>query len=211
MITQRKLILVCGLSATGKSRGADYVMNLFPREDPRFFDMDEVREKTWGERAKNLTSEEHRFKNKLTRNEVQKAFVLGARIVVLNMVMPSKNSHQKPFVEMVRETERMLSQIEFEREVGGWDPGPHPDAYKITIDVRALWFDCDQETARKRLEERAKNPHVSDLTDIKIWLRNKATFEPPDGENYPFIRVDTTDESVDAEQRRQTAIKDFVI
>lgn len=201
----RKLILVCGLSATGKSRWCGYVLHLlYSRgENPKFFDIDEVREQTWGERARSLTAAEHRFKNEVTCFEVKKAFILGAEVVLLNMVMPTKRLHQQPFMEMVRDTERILNEIRVDR-------GQEIEPVKVKIDVRAIWCDCNEETARRRLAERAKGTHVSDLNDIKVWLDNKSWFEPPDEENYPYIWIDTSHESVAAEQIRVEQVSQFL-
>ena len=191
------------MSVTGKSRLCEYILHLLHshHEDPQFFDIDEVREEIWGLRAKALTAAEHRFKNELTRNEVKKAFVLGAQTVLLNMVMPTERFHQRPFMEMVHDTERILTEIET-------DCGQPVE--RVKIEIRAIWCDCDEATARRRLAERAKGNHISDLSDIKVWLNNKSWFEPPDGKHYPFVRLDTSDVSPDAEQGRLRTVDEFL-
>ena len=204
----RKLILACGLSVTGKSHWCRVIMKIFKADQPQFFDIDEVRERTWGERARSLTREEHLFKNQLTRQEVQRAFVLGAKMVVLNMVMPTKEHHQKPFIAMIQETEGILSRIKKENE----QPTDPSGEAEVKIDIRAIWFDCNETCAAQRLRQRQICPSSSqsDLVQIEDWRKNRNWFEPPDGEFYSFIRIDTYNESLEADEERFKLIYNFV-
>ncbi|OGN02472.1 MAG: hypothetical protein A2655_01985 [Candidatus Yanofskybacteria bacterium RIFCSPHIGHO2_01_FULL_43_42] len=207
----KKLILVCGLGTTGKSYWSNIIMALLAPSNPVLIDLDEVRNRYWGDRALTLSDEEHIYKNKLTRQEVQRAFIVDrANVVIVNMTMLTKEGHQKPFMQMIQETEEILIRIEVESALKNLRIVP---AVVTPINVRALWMDCDLEATRRRLQARQSSHSVvaSDVLDIKVFEHGRKRFEPPDGEYYPYLRVDTSDESPEADRKRLVEIFDFVV
>lgn len=174
-----KIILFCGVAATGKSYWAEKVREALISENPAFVDLDEVRVANWGKEHV-LTDVEHLLKNEIARLEVKKELIIKrAKLIIFVATMLTENDHQKPFVEMVRETENLLEKISGSREM---------------IDIRAIWFDCDKETAEKRIKERGINLllSLSNVTNIKKWEYDKSRFEPPIGKYYPVLKIDTS-------------------
>lgn len=190
----RTVILVCGLGTTGKSYWTKMIAAFLNDMKPQIVDLDEVRTANWGQQ--HLSDIEHVFKNELTRMEVKKKFVIDkARVVILNMTMLTEEKHQKPFVEMLEDTSRVLGEIEGE---------------PVKIKIKAIWMDCDYKTTVRRIERKRQDPdNISDVIDVSVFENGRRQFEPP-GKYYPFIKIDTSDESPEATIQRAKEIFEFI-
>lgn len=177
----RRIILCCGLGTTGKSFWAERLFKHYESDRTHLVDLDEVRIANWG-RERQLTDEEHLFKNEILRLEVKKKFLIHqARIVVVNATMLTVERHQRPFVQMARE---------------------------IGAEIAAVLFTCSFETSKRRIEVRSMEPVLSDVVSVSVFEHGRKQFEPP--VLYPFIQIDTSDESALADERRWQEILEFL-
>ena len=177
----KRIILCCGLSAAGKSDWAKRLCEHFRFCD--YVDLDEVRVFNWGA-ERSLTSAEHLFKNEIMRLEVKKQFIIqGAELVIVNAVMLTVENHQKPFLEM---------------------------AAAVGAEIKAVWFTCDLATVERRLGFRKQHPSVSpsDIMDMADFERARVQFEAP--ALYPWVKIDTSDESPEADEQRWEQILQFL-
>lgn len=169
VIQNRTLVVICGLPTTGKTTLTQALKEHFVGEDYRFVAMDEVREKAWGSK-KSLTVTEHVYKNRLTEREAQNAFIVHeATCVFYDAVMLTCEAHQKPFMAMVRETERFLSQMQQEK-------GVSPATVKIR--VKCVWLTCPAEVIKARLEQRFADPVGPHSVNMDAWHALQRRFDP---------------------------------
>lgn len=189
---RRRIILLCGIGTTGKSHWSKILMAFLANENPVFVDLDEVRIKYWGDRI--LSDEEHLLKNSLARMEVMQQFVENAGTVIFNATTLTEKYHQIPLIETAQNTERILGVLKNK---------------PITIDVRAIWFDCSDEMSAVRLARRQNSDTSSNVTNNAVLERDKIRFQPP-GKYYPYIKIDTSDESAQADIDRFNQIIEFI-
>lgn len=92
-----------GLVFSGKSFFRTWVMDLPEYKDAVFVAMDDIRQRFWPTRSDtHITKTEHVFKNEATRFEVKTRLIVEKPLAVfLEMVMLTREVHQRPFVEMV--------------------------------------------------------------------------------------------------------------
>ena len=204
---EKKLFIICGLSATGKSYWANVIMDMLKDNNSALVDFDIIREETWGKRAKNLVKEEHWFKNELTRNAIRKAFVVDEVKTVVTIVSMSTREQKIDMMNMVWKTEKTLTEILRQRREKECKKSEGEEA---KIKVLALWFDCDDKTAEKRLARRksGEEPSPSDLTEMSVWLGNKSWFDKPDGRFYPYVRIDTSEETIESDEKIKSQLRD---
>lgn len=200
---KKKVFLFCGLGTTGKSYWTNRVLKRVSNQrNIIVVDLDQVRIQNWGNHK--LSDAEHLFKNKLALIEVQKAFVVQkAETVILNMTMLTQKKHQVPFIKMLQETQEILGKIK---------NGTASNPTKYSIEILALWMDCNFAATKRRIRARQINlgDTVSNVVDVAVFERDKARFEPPDGNLYPYIRVNTSNESRQADLKRQKRIFKFL-
>lgn len=192
-IKDRQIIVCSGLMGAGKTQ---LLMQLYPdyaKGNTRLVRMDEVQEKYWGEFRKGqlLTHTERIYRNELTRNEIKNALIIdGAETVFVELPMLTRRNHQRPFVEMVRNTQSYLQAIERERSGNMEITGPE-------INLKVLLLYCSPETIRRRLAERQGetgiNPDALDMEDFLIAARQ---FEFPDKTTYLPFPINTSDPTI---------------
>lgn len=150
-----------------------------------------------------MTPQERIYAEELLRVDVERAILAGGfDKIFLDASMRSREKHQESFVAMVRKVERLLGLIAGENadRQGLLPPVPAP-----RVELQVVFLYCDFETLRRRMAAR-----WPDLPPDQIPPPVLETFpgiELP--EAYPFLAVDTSDETPDAERRRIEKIKNF--
>lgn len=194
---QTNNITVCvisGLTFSGKSFLSNWLITQPEFKDVCQVAMDDVRQQVWGN--KSLTCTEHVFKNELTRNIVKaKIIVERPRMIFLEMVMLTREYHQKPFLEMVQSASRYADRIQNEKGEG-----------KVDIKFRCVLLYCDLETVSRRIQYRLKgNATGADVFDLQGYLDDAEEFELPC--DYAPLPINTSDESAESVKK----IRDEVI
>ncbi|MBI2098125.1 MAG: hypothetical protein HYT49_00470 [Candidatus Wildermuthbacteria bacterium] len=210
----RKRILVVvfsGLVYSGKSFFRNWVMSLPEYKDAVLVSMDDTREFLWpGRSDAHITRTEHVFKNEATRFVVKaKLIVERPQVLFLEMMMLTRDSHQRPFVEMIHDAKRYLQAIE--REEAERDGVLVPDM-PIAVDFRCFYFYCDLAAVRRRIQYRLQevgNPTNASVFDLEGFLRSARQVEiPPFG--YTPLYVNTADESPKALARQRAEVLAFL-
>ena len=108
----RTVLILSGLEYSGKSYLLKRLLDRPELADAKAFPTDPIRIELYGDRADtHVTKHEHIFKNEVGRFRMLKALVLGARVVVSEAVMLTRQNHQLPMVEMVRQACRYVRNI----------------------------------------------------------------------------------------------------
>ena len=179
---QRRILICCGITTGGKSYWQEKIREALDLPRNYGVDLDEVRVENFG-RERRLTDEEHLFKNELVRIEVKKRFIIDkAETVIVGAVMLTIRNHQLPMVEM---------------------------AESLEAKIYGLWFVCSSEASEQRLAARRSDPNtLCDVTTMEGLEKGAKRFEPP--ALYPFIQIDTSDESPEADAERLRQIFEFI-
>ena len=180
-MTGRRIILFCGLGTSGKDFWAQRVLKQLAFKSV-FVGIAQARRTYWGA-SEQMTDADHLLKNEITLLEVKKQFVIWS---------------------MVRATEVLLAQkaAELAKRSG-------VAVETQSIAVRAVWMMCDHETTLRRLQARqaGANPDGGLLT-LSEFEKGKTRFQEP--VLYPSIQIDTSDERVEADVKRENVIMQFV-
>jgi len=203
-----------GLVFSGKSFFRNWVMSLPEYKDAVFASADAVRQRLYGDRSDtHITKTEHVFKNEATRFEVKTRLIIERpSAVFLEMVMLTREAHQKPFVEMVESVNWYLQTIE--RETTERDGQSIPDS-PVKVDFRCIYFYCDLEAVKRRIGYRQQelktvgNVSNASVFDFDGFLRGARQIEiPPAG--YTPLYLNTSDESPEALTRQRQEILFFL-
>lgn len=173
--------------------------------------MDKIRTQLYGERADtDITATEHLFKNEVTRYEILKLLVCGVPTVLNESVMLTVSKHQEPFVQMISKAQGYVEAIECEQYKQRGLPLPlHP----TKVNLRVLLFFASPEViairaARGHTEERTES--FASFSNLRGMWNAVRQFEFPDNRHYSPLLVDTTDESLSAEEERMAEIQEFL-
>lgn len=216
MLKDRRILVgvFSGLVFSGKSFFRTWVMSLPEYKDTVFVAMDDVRQRFWPTRSDtHITKTEHVFKNEATRFEVKtKLIVERPPAVFLEMVMLTREAHQRPFVEMVKSADWYLQAIE--REEAERDGKPTPES-PITVDFRCIYFYCDLETVKRRIGYRQRELEtVGNITSASVFdfdgflCVTRQIEIPPLG--YIPLYLNTSDESQEALNRQRNEVLSFL-
>lgn len=179
---KRRIVLCSGLMCSGKSYWQEKIRMALGLAPKFVIEQDEVRVQNWG-RERKLTAQERALSFKLVRVEVEKRFIIDdALTVIVGAVMPTVERHQVPMVLLAQE---------------------------LSARVYGLWFVCNREVLQCRLAVKQRDPKtICDITtmdEVDYWAER---FEPP--QRYPFLKVDTSDESPEADAVRLQQILEFI-
>jgi hypothetical protein len=209
----RSLILFCGLGTSGKDYWAEKVMGWFAADFPHcktvFVGISQARRQYWG-KSEEMTDADHLLKNEITLLEVKKQFVIfGADVVVLNMTMLTA-AHQIPFTRVLHETEVLLGRKHRETLARSQKRSIEEIPFvPFKIAFRAFWMTCDYEATVRRIEARQKGERPGGgLVTLSEFKKGQERFEPP--AYYPYVKIDTSDESAEADARRETIIREYI-
>ena len=212
---QRILVGVfSGLVFSGKSFFRTWVMSLPDYKDAVFVAMDDIRQRFWPKRSDtHIVKTEHVFKNEATRFEVKTKLIIERPLAVfLEMVMLTREAHQRPFVEMIKSVNEYLQTIG--REEPQRDGKPASES-PVEVDFRCIYFYCDLETVKRRIGYRQReletvgNIFNASVFDFSGFLRGAQQIEiPPAG--YIPLYLDTSDESEAALTRQREEILSFL-
>ncbi|OHB13715.1 MAG: hypothetical protein A3G05_02190 [Candidatus Zambryskibacteria bacterium RIFCSPLOWO2_12_FULL_45_14] len=203
-----------GLVFSGKSFFRNWVMGLPEYKDAVFVSADAVRNRLYGDRSDtHITKTEHVFKNEVTRSDVKtKLIVERPPAVFLEMVMLTREAHQRPFVEMVESANLYLQTIEQEEVQRDGKPVPESS---VKVDFKCVYFYCDLETVKRRVGYRQReletcgNVTNASVFDLNGFLRGAQQIEiPPVG--YTPLYLNTSDESEGALYRQHEEVLSFL-
>lgn len=202
-----------GLTLSGKSFFRNWAMDLPEYKNAMFVATDDVRQRLWSTRSGFLTKTEYLFNNEATRFEVKTRLIVEApSAVFLEMVMLTREAHQRPFVEMVQSANQYLWAIE--REEAARDGKPIPES-PITVDFRCIYFYCDMEAVKRRIGYRQReletigNASSTDVFNFDGFLLGARQIEiPPAG--YTPLYINTSDESQEALARQREEVLSFL-
>jgi len=175
------LVVICGLPTAGKTTLTNALkLDFLSRDGYEFVSLDEVREEAWGSKRK-LTDAEHLYKNRIAEREVQNAFIVrGAICVFYDAVMLTRERHQKPLMEMVRDTEDWLSKIQ--EEVGS--------PVDVKIRVKCIWLTCPRKIIEQRMGERWSDPLGAHSVNMDAWDDLQGRFK--NIVEFPYRQFDTS-------------------
>lgn len=209
----KKIVLFCGLGTSGKDFWAEKVLGWYKSEYPNlrvvFIGISQARKQYWG-KSEDMTDADHLLKNEITLLEIKKQFIVhGADVVVANMTMLTQNAHQLlPFIRMVSETELLMSRKS--REQRARQSGQTLEMIefeRVNIDLCVFWMVCKESISLVRLAKRMKEINQGGgLITVSEFRKGQQGFEPP-GNYYPYLKIDTSDESSGADVRREKIIR----
>lgn len=216
MLESRRILVgvFSGVVFSGKSFFRNWVMGLPEYRDAFFASADAVRQRLYGDRSDtHITKTEHVFKNETTRFEVKTRLIVEKPpAVFLEMVMLTREAHQRPFVEMVESANWYLQTIE--QEEAQRDSRPIPES-PVKVDFRCIYFYCDLEAVKRRIGYRQReletvgNVTSASVFDFDGFLRGARQVEiPPAG--YIPLYLNTSDESQEALNRQREEILSFL-
>lgn len=199
---QTNNITVCvisGLTLSGKSFLRNWLVAQPEFKDAHQLAMDDIRRQVW--KDKDLTCIEHIFKNELTRNALKTKIVIERpRVTILEMVMLTREYHQKPFLEILQSARWYVENIQKEKGEN-----------KADIGFRCVLLYCDLETVRRRIQYRLKerdNTTGADVFDLRGYLDDAGEFELP--VDYIPLPINTSDESFDSVKRIHEEVISFL-
>lgn len=205
----RQVLVFSGLPFSGKSYLLKRVAELLASHQPVIVRMDPIRERLYGNRADtHVTRSEHLFKNEVTRYQILEHLVLGAPLVMVEMLMLTRADHQQPFVEMINRARKYI--LDIERECCLRD-GQEPPTSPTKVDLRVVLAYASPAITAQRAdtpsEERQRSSAaVMDLVGIGGALK---IFEFPAPNLYVPLPVDTSDESGETTRHRLQEIVAF--
>ncbi len=179
----RRIILCSGVTASGKSFWGKYIHQLLDLPPQALIDGDQVRVDHFG-RDHVLTDAEHLQKNALIRETIRLRLTHGQlTTVVATLPMLTVENHQRPFVELAGE---------------------------LGAEIKAIWFQCERSVAIRRSIARQADPDtICDVKDQAGYEKCARLFEPP--QLYPYITIDTSDESAQADAIIQRTLQNFLM
>ena len=155
----RNVVVVSGLPYSGKSWYLKRLLELPEFEEAVSIRMDDARVALYGDRADtHVTRSEHLFKNEKTRNTILEKLVLGNSLLVTEVMMPTEEGHQRPFVEMIHRANDYVQAIEREYAVRDQEPMPNP-ASKVFLKV--ILFHSSLEVIRRRVADSSEERRLS--------------------------------------------------
>lgn len=123
--------------------------------------------------------------------------------VLLDTVVRSRKLHQRKLADMVKRVEYGLRRIEKELAAKRGVLPPDPPS---KVNLRVVLLFCDFETARRRMLARFE--HAVEKEQALVALAESIIpYEVPTA--YPFLAIDTSDESSSASEKRKLEILDF--
>lgn len=203
-----------GLVFSGKSFFRNWVMSLPEYKDEVFVSADAVRGRLYRDRSDtHITKTEHVFKNEVTRFEVKtRLIVKRPPAVFLEMVMLTREAHQRPFVDMVESVNWYLQTIEEEEAKRDGQPVLESP---VRVDFRCIYFYSDLEAVKRRIGYRKReletmgNISNASVFDFDGFLRGAQQIEiPPTG--YVPLYLNTSDESEEALNRQRQEVLSFL-
>lgn len=217
----REIHLVTGHNGAGKSYYFQYLSSLPEYQGPRVFiaSKDTVYVRYYAERTgkqvennqsgylaiyNTITQQDRFYTDELLRVDTERAILVNkAERVLLDVVMRTRLIHQKPFVAMVKKTERWLRLIEIDlAKLQGLLP-PYPPS---SVNLRVVFLFCDFETVQRRLTERWKNlPNDHKLPPS--FVESTMGLQMPTA--YQFLALNTSELGLVAGDRRKQEIKNF--
>jgi len=212
----RYVNVISGLPRTGKTTLLENITGKPEYKGAVIVRMDEVGNLLWRERQAvrkgstdtELTPTEKVYRNEATRNEIKKQLIVkNAGIVFSEMPLLTRQYHQRPLVEIVSSAEWYIQGIE--KDIANRNSPPSPvNPSRVHLNVVLLYASPD--IVRERVEKDKENPRSkSDAGHINIFLDAALKFEFPDC--YPYLLVDTTDESLGADQQRIEEVIAFLM
>lgn len=150
-----------------------------------------------------MTNQERLYIDEILRVDTERAIIVeDKKRVIFDAGMSSRELHQKPFKAMVEKVQALIGVIDTERAAKQGLLPPDP-ASKINLRVVILY--CDFETVRRRMAERW--PHLSSNELPPPIIETLPKYPMPI--DYPFLAINTSDESPDAHNKRKQEIMDF--
>src|SRR3989338_8199905 len=217
VVSHQRRILVAvfsGLVFSGKSFFRNWVMGLPEYKEASMVAMDDIRKRLWGDKSDTeITKSSHVFKNEATIFEIKSKLIVERPFAIFTeMVMLTREAHQRPFVEMIKSASFYLQSIEKEEaEQAGWSM---PEL-SVEVDFRCIYFYCDLETVRRRINYRLREIEtVGNITNASVfdfegYLRGARQIEvPPIG--YVPLYLNTSDESPVGLARQRTEVLSFL-
>lgn len=206
MMQEQKLMVVTfsGLVFSGKTFYLQRILQSGRYERAVTISMDDVRVRLFG--GKKCTRTEQIFKNETTRHEVKTLLITKQPpFIFLEMVMLTRRWHQEPMMEMVKNVQWYLNQVEAEKTTE-----ERPMA-SVKVELKPVLLYCDCETVQRRtgyrLAARSSNA-TADVFDIVGFIENALEFEFPVA--YKPLYINTSDESPQALERNEGEIHSFL-
>ena len=212
----KQVVLFCGLGTSGKDFWANKVAEIYRSERPSqkvvFIGISQARKQYWG-KSEDMTDADHLLKNEITLLEIKKQFIInGVDVVIANMTMLTQSAHQLPFMRMISETELLMCRKLREQKARQSRIPLEAIEFKlVNINLSVFWMTCDEATSIKRLTSRKGLDQTGGgLVTISEFRKGQHGFEPP-GNYYPFVKIDTSDESPQADFAREQVIRSYIL
>lgn len=220
----REIHIVSGHVSAGKSTWFKYLSCLPQYQEPRVFktSTDSVRVHHYANRLSppaednadghlalylHLTNwETCVYNDELLYVDTERAILVGqVQTALLDTVVRSRKLHQRKLVAMVERVQEGVYHIEAQTAIKKdlLPPSPPP-----RVNLRVAMFFCDFEAARRRMLARFKEG-TAEATAMLPLAESILPFEVP--VDYPFLAINTSDESSEATKRREQEILDFFV
>jgi len=196
MNMDRKIVVFSGLNCGGKSHWLNRI-----RAHPRFeclpvVRMDDVRIALFGDRADtHITPSEHLYKNERVRQIILEHLVLGAEGVMTELILPTREGHQRPMLGLAERADAYVQAIEQESAKRDNLQLPTPSR----VHLRVILLHCSLSAAKRRLESAERQRSGSAVFDMKGMRGATLLFEPP--AMYTPLILDTSLETPEAVRR----------
>lgn len=201
---KRQVNVISGLTLSGKSWLLEKLLQIPEFRSAAVIRMDDIRKQFWGDKP--ITSVEGIFRNELTRMMIKAQLIIDeAPLILVELPMLSRKNHQEPFVQMIRETEWFIQEIEKERA----DKEGRALSELTTVALRVVLLYCSPQKAHERLPRRRDGADATNtiVFDEDQYLSIATRFELPDEKTYVPLPVNTTD---DDKERILQEVLDFL-
>lgn len=160
--------------------------------------------KTYEERLRLLydvcTPYENAYAYTLMFQDIERALILdGAHSVLMEGNLRTPDTYLSLTATVVR-VQDALREIERQSAARRGEPAP---AHPVSVHLRAVFVFCD---CRTILERRRRRPYPDQEENFRAFARQVLAFQFPD---FPFLALDTSDESPEAGQKRLEEVVGF--
>lgn len=141
-----KVVVVSGLSFSGKSTYIEWILSQPGLELFDVFRADDVRQELFGDAA--ITLPEHFFKNEEVWHRAKRKLVVDKKSVLIEMPLLDEREYHLPLWQMVQSSQAYLHRMRLAKE-------RHKETFPIyRVHLLVISLFCDVKTVKARIEQR---------------------------------------------------------